>query len=77
MELEKIQKIVAGVLNVDPAEVNPVSTLTYDLGADSLDSYQIFTKIEEMFHVHLKPEDVESCATIGDIIQVLKKVMKK
>ncbi len=77
MELEKIQKIVAGVLNVDPAEVTPVSTLNYDLGADSLDSYQIFTKIEEVFHVNLKPEDMESCVTIEDVIQILKKAMKK
>ena len=41
MELEKLQQIIAEVLNVDASEVMPGTTFTDDLGADSLDLYQI------------------------------------
>lgn len=76
MELDKIQQIVAGVLNVDPSEVTPGSTLRFDLGADSLDSYQIFTRIEENFHIRLTQKQMEECETIGDVIQAIRQAMK-
>ena len=49
MELEKLQKIIAEVLNVDEAEVNMDTTFVDDLGADSLDVFQIVMGIEEEF----------------------------
>ena len=76
MELEKLQKIIAGILNVDPSEVAMDSTLRDDLGADSLDCYQIFTKIEEVFHIHLTTEEIENCVRIEDVIDAIKKAMK-
>ena len=47
MELEKLQKIIAEVLNVDTEEVTPDTTFVDDLGADSLDIFQIVMGIEE------------------------------
>ena len=41
MELEKLQKIIAEVLNVDTEEITPDTTFVDDLGADSLDIFQI------------------------------------
>ena len=46
MEFEKLKKIIAEVLNVDPEEITPESTFMDDLGADSLDVYQIIMGIE-------------------------------
>ena len=46
MELEKLQQIIAEVLNVDASEVMPGTTFTEDLGADSLDLYQIILGVE-------------------------------
>ena len=54
MELEKLQQIIAEVLNVDASEVMPGTTFTEDLGADSLDLYQIILGVEDAF-------DIESC----------------
>ena len=45
MEFEKLKKIIAEVLNVDPEEITPESTFMDDLGADSLDVYQIIMGI--------------------------------
>lgn len=41
MEFEKLKKIIAEVLNVDPDEITMETTFQDDLGADSLDVYQI------------------------------------
>ena len=51
MELEKLQQIIAEVLNVDASEVMPGTTFTEDLGADSLDVFQIIMGIEEVFDI--------------------------
>ena len=47
MELEKLKKIIADVLNVDPNEITVDSTFMDDLGADSLDVFQVVMGIEE------------------------------
>ena len=47
MEFEKLKKIIAEVLNVDEEEVTMESTFTDDLGADSLDIFQIIMGIED------------------------------
>ena len=47
MEFEKLKKVIADVLNVDPEEITMETTFTDDLGADSLDVFQIVMGIEE------------------------------
>lgn len=46
MEFEKLKRVIAEVLNVDPDEISPESTFLDDLGADSLDVFQIIMGIE-------------------------------
>ena len=56
MELEKLQQIIAEVLNVDASEVMPGTTFTEDLGADSLDLYQIILGVEDAFDIEIPQE---------------------
>ena len=56
MEFEKLQNIVAEVLNVEPEEVTMASTFVDDLGADSLDVFQIIMGIEEEFDIEIPSE---------------------
>ena len=51
MEFEKLQKIIAEVLNLSEEEIRPDSTFVDDLGADSLDVFQIIMGIEEEFDI--------------------------
>ena len=60
MELEKLQKIIAEVLNVDTQEVSMDTTFVEDLGADSLDIFQIIMGIEEEFDIEIPTERSES-----------------
>ena len=47
MEFEKLKKIIAEVLNVDEEEITMDTTFVDDLGADSLDIFQIIMGIEK------------------------------
>ena len=66
MEFEKIKKIIAEVLNVDEEEITMDTTFVDDLGADSLDVFQIIMGIEEEFDIEIANEEAEKIATVGD-----------
>ena len=59
MEFEKLKKIIAEVLNVDEEEITMETTFVDDLGADSLDIFQIIMGIEEEFDIEIANEDAE------------------
>ncbi len=72
MEFEKVQKIIAEVLNVDPDEVTADTRFVDDLGADSLDIFQIIMGIEEEFDIEISTEDAEHIVTVGDAVEQIK-----
>ena len=72
MEFEKLQEIIAEVLNVDPEEITMDTTFVDDLGADSLDVFQIIMGIEEEFDIEISNEDAEKIVTVGDAVEQLK-----
>ena len=59
MELEKIKAIIAEVLNIDADSITADTTFVDDLGADSLDIFQIIMGIEEEYDIELENEAVE------------------
>ena len=72
MEFEKLQEIIAEVLNVDPEEITMDTTIVDDLGADSLDVFQIIMGIEEEFDIEISNEDAEKIVTVGDAVEQIK-----
>ena len=60
MEFEKLQEIIADVLNVD-------------LGADSLDVFQIVMGIEEEFDIQIEAEEAEHIVSVEDAVEAIKK----
>ena len=72
MEFEKLQEISAEVLNVDPEEITMDTTFVDDLGADSLDVFQIIMGIEEEFDIEISNEDAEKIVTVGDAVEQIK-----
>ena len=76
MELEKLQQIIAEVLNVDASEVMPGTTFTDDLGADSLDLYQIFLGVEVAFVIEIPHEEAEKIVTVGDAVELIQSVVE-
>ena len=72
MEFEKLKKIIAEVLNVDPDEITMETTFQDDLGADSLDVYQIIMGIEEEFDIEIPAETAEQVTTVEDALEMSK-----
>lgn len=75
MEFEKLKAIIVEVLNVDENEVSMESTFIDDLGADSLDVFQIIMGIEEEFDIEIPNEEAEKIVTVGDAVEQIKKAV--
>lgn len=75
MEFEKLQKIVAEVLNVEPEEISMNATFVDDLGADSLDIFQIIMGIEEEFDIEIPTEAAERIVTVSDAVEQIKNAL--
>ena len=72
MEFEKLQNIIAEVLNIDAEEITMESTFIDDLGADSLDVFQISMGIEEEFDIEIPNEEAEKISTVADAVEQIK-----
>ncbi len=75
MEFEKIQQIIAEVLNIDADEITMETTFVDDLGADSLDVFQIIMGIEEEFDIEIPNEAAESIVTVADAVEQIKSAL--
>ena len=73
MEFEKLQSIIAQVLNMDPEEITMDSSFIDDLGADSLDLFQIIMGIEEDFDIDFPESAAEQIITVGDAFEKINK----
>ena len=71
-EFVKLKKIIADVLSVDPEEVKLETTFMDDLGADSLDVYQIIMGIEEEFDIEVSEELAENIKTVEEAVELIK-----
>ena len=77
MEFEKIKAIIAEVLNVDENEIKMETTFADELGADSLDVFQIIMGLEEEFDIEIANEDAEKIVTVGDAVEQIKNALNQ
>ncbi|MDD3277881.1 MAG: acyl carrier protein [Lachnospiraceae bacterium] len=76
MEFEKLTQIIADILNVDAAEIRMETTFVNDLGADSLDLFQIIMGIEEEFDIEIAGEEAETIVSVGDAVNHIKQAIR-
>lgn len=77
MEFEKLKNVIAEVLNVDPEEITLDTTFTDDLGADSLDLFQIIMGLEEEFDIEIPAEAAENITTVEEAVEMIKKAVNQ
>ena len=77
MEFEKLKKVIADVLNVDPEEITMESTFVDDLGADSLDVFQIIMGLEEVFDIESPAEEAEKITTVEEAVNLIKNAVNQ
>ena len=75
MEFEKLQGIIAEVLNIETDEITLGTTFVDDLGADSLDIFQIIMAIEEEFDIEIPTEEAEKIVSVGAAVEQIKNAL--
>lgn len=68
MVFEKVRQIICEQLSIPEEKITQETSLTADIGADSLDIFQIITNLEEEFGVEFTNSTVESVKTVGDAV---------
>ena len=69
--LEKVKEIIAEQLNIDEGEISAESNFKDDLGADSLDLFELVMSLEEEYGIEIPSEDLEKIVTVNDVIEYL------
>lgn len=70
--LEKIKEIIAEQLNVEAETITAQTSFKEDLGADSLDLFELVMSLEEEYNIEIPSEDLESITTVGAVMDYLK-----
>ena len=71
--LEKMSEMIAEQLNCDAAGITAETSFKDDLGADSLDLYQVIQEIEETFEIAIPEEEAEKIKTVGEAVELIRK----
>jgi len=71
---EKIRAIIANELNIDESKITLESSLSEDLGADSLDAVELIMALEDEFGLQVSDEDAQTIHTVGDIVELVNKL---
>lgn len=77
MEFEALQKILVKILGVAPDEVTMESIFEEDLGADSLDMYQVALQMEAVFEIPMVPEQIKNITKVSEAVAYIKAARKK
>lgn len=70
--LENLKEIIEEQLNVEKSEITESTTFKDDLGADSLDLFELVMTIEEKYEIEIPSEDLNNIVSVGDVINYLK-----
>lgn len=77
MEFQKLQRIIADVLNISEDKITKESAFVDDLKADSLDVFQIITEIEDQFGIQITDDAIENIVTVGDAATQIQNALAK
>ncbi len=71
MTLDTLKSIIEAQLDIDPSEINEDTSITEDLGADSLDMVELMMTVEEEFDITIKDSDAHLFKTVGDVVNYI------
>lgn len=74
MEFEKLKKIIADILKADEDSISMETDVMDDLGADSLDVFQIVMEVEKEFDIEIDQEHMESIRRVKDAVDYIRHI---
>ena len=72
--LEKMQKMLAEQLNIEVDKITPETSFKDDLGADSLDLFELVMALEDEYNIEIPTEEIQEMTTVGAVLDYLKRV---
>lgn len=75
MDEAVVMRIIAEQLRISPNGIKEETTFS-DLGADSLDLFQIISALEETFQIEFDNDEAEKISTIGDVMTYIRNVVE-
>ncbi|HDS09621.1 MAG TPA: acyl carrier protein [Firmicutes bacterium] len=69
---EKVKELIADKLHVEPGQITPEARFIEDLGADSLDTYELIMALEEEYQIKISDEEAQKLTTVGSVFTYLK-----
>ena len=70
--LEKMKEMLAEQLNCEASTITPETSFKDDLGADSLDLFELVMALEDEYNIEIPAEELTELATVGDVIEYLR-----
>ncbi|MDY4693573.1 MAG: acyl carrier protein [Blautia sp.] len=70
--LEKMSEMIAEQLNCEASEITAETSFKDDLGADSLDLFELVMALEDEYNIEIPAEDLSEMNTVGDVMEYLK-----
>lgn len=74
MEFDTLRKVTATILGMDPDEIEMDMTFLTDLGADSLDVYQIVIGVEDELGIRLPVDSIKKIKTVQEAVELIQSV---
>ena len=75
MELDKLKEIIGNAMNIDTDTITEDTTFVDDLGADSLDVFQIVMALEEEYDIEFGNDAIEEIQSLKDAVEILRKII--
>ena len=72
--LEKMRQMLADQLNIEVDQITPETSFKDDLGADSLDLFELVMALEDEYKIEIPTEELQKIETVGDVLEYLKKI---
>ena len=70
--LEEMRKMIAQQLNCEESEITADTSFKDDLGADSLDLFELVMALEDEYNIEIPAEELTELSTVGDVIEYLR-----
>ena len=70
--LEEMKEIIAEQLNCDEDMITEETSFKDDLGADSLDLFELVMSLEEKYEIEIPSEELNELTTVGSVMEYLK-----
>lgn len=72
----KVEKVTASVLKIDPKEITPTANFAFDLGADSMQTVELIAAYEEEFNIEMDETKAREVQTVSDAVAFIAGYLK-